>query len=259
MTIGLAVHEERVRSRMTLARLVERSGVAVTTIHDVESGRVGSLETYARLADALRLRAEFQLVDPRRRELSGRPVDPVHAAMGEAEAAHLRARGFNVGMDEPFQHYQFSGRADVVAWSVESRALLHIENKTEIPDLQACFGSLNAKRAYLGAELATRCGISRWSSETHVMAGLWSAEVLHAIRMHKASFASVCPDPPEAFDAWWREGSPETGRHSTLVVFDPAERHRGDRRRWLGAEELDGVQPRYRDYADAAHRLGLRE
>jgi len=105
LTTGLAVHDERVRRRMTLAQLAERSGVAVTTIHDVESGRVGSLETYARLADALRLRAEFQLVDPRRRELSGRPVDPVHAAMGEAEAAHLRARGFNVGMDEPFQHY----------------------------------------------------------------------------------------------------------------------------------------------------------
>jgi transcriptional regulator with XRE-family HTH domain len=257
VTLGAAIHQERRRRHLSLRDLARAAGVGLGTAQAAEAGVVCTLETYVRLADALRLKACFALEDPRRREPATRPVDPVHAAMGEAEAAHLRARGFNVGMDEPFQHYQFSGRADVVAWSVESRALLHIENKTQIPDLQSCFGSFNAKRAYLGAEFAARCGVSRWSSETHVMAGLWSAEVLHTIRIHKASFASVCPDPPATFDAWWREGSPEIGRHSTLVVFDPIEHLRTGCRRWLGAEELDGVRPRHRDYADAVARLGL--
>jgi hypothetical protein len=55
--------------------------------------------------------------------------------MGEAQTAHLRKLGFEVGLDEPSQHYQFAGRADVIAWSVERAALLHIENRTRFPDI----------------------------------------------------------------------------------------------------------------------------
>lgn len=256
--LGAAVREERLRRRMTLRQVAEVSGVGLTTIHDIEAGRVGSLETYIRLADALRLRAAFELVDPRQREPSSRrTVDPVHAAMGEAQASHLRALGYQVGIDEPFQHFQFAGRADVVAWSSERRALLHIENKTRFPDLQDCFGRFNAKRSYLGAELSARVGLPTWRSETHVIAALWSAGALHSIRMHEASFASVCPDPTGAFDAWWRQDPPTTGRHSILVLFDPAEGRRRDRRRWLTLSDLAGARPRYRDYADAVDTLRL--
>ena len=258
LTLGLAVREERLRRRMTLAALAELSGVGLTTVHDIEAGRMGSLETYTRLADALRLRAEFELANPGRREpLNRRAADPVHATMGEAEAAHFRALGFRVGLDEPFQHYQFAGRGDVAVCSVERRALLHIENRTRFPDLQDAFGSFNAKFSYLGAELAERAGVGRWRSETHVIAALWSGEVLHSIRTHRASFASVCPDPVDAFEVWWRGEPPEIGRRSILVVFDPAEVQRCDRRRWLAIDDLAGARPRYRDYADAVDLLGL--
>jgi hypothetical protein len=160
-----------------------------------------------------------------------------------------------VGIDEPFQHYQFAGRADVVAWSSERRALLHVENKTQFPDLQDAFGSFNAKRSYLGVEMAARVGLPQWRSETHVIAALWSAEVLHSIRRHEASFGSVCPDQADAFDAWWRKDPPMTGRHSILVLFDPAEGRCRDRRRWLTLSDLAHAWLRYRDYADAADTL----
>ena len=247
ITLGAAIHQERRRRHLSLRCVASDAGVALGTAQAAEAGVVCSLETYVRLADALRLKAEFRIEDPRRREPAAkRAIDPVHAAMGEAEAAHLKSRGFALGIDEPFQHFQFSGRADVVAWSIERRLLLHIENKTQIPDVQACFGSFNAKRAYLGSELATRLGVSRWHSETHVIAAIWSAETLHTIRMHQASFASVCPDPTSAFDGWWREVPPETGRHSILVVFDPAEGRRSDRRRRLGLCELERLRARSR-------------
>jgi DNA-binding XRE family transcriptional regulator len=173
--LGQQVREERLRRRLTIRAVATIAGLGRATVQDIESGELGSLETYVRLAEALRLRAEFELVDPRRREpLTMRAADPVHAAMGEAQAAHLRALGFQVGIDEPFQHYQFAGRADVVAWSTGRRALLHIENKTRFPDLQDAFGSFNSKRSYLGAELTARAGVGGWSSETHVIAALWS-------------------------------------------------------------------------------------
>jgi transcriptional regulator with XRE-family HTH domain len=257
-TLGLTIHGERRRRRLSLRRVAALARVSLGTAQAVEAGKICSLNTYVRLCDALRLKADFQFIDPRRRDRGGgRATDSVHAAMGEVEAAHFRSLGFEVGLDEPFQHYQFAERADVVAWSAERGALLHIENKTLFPDLQDSFGAFNVKRRYLGAELASGAGVAQWRSETHVAAALWSGEVLRAIRAHAASFAGVCPGPIASFETWWRGDPPATGRHSVLAVFDPAEGRRSDRRRWVGLGELTGARPRYREYADAVSLLGL--
>src|SRR3972149_4656225 len=60
-----------------------------------------------------------------------------------------------------------------------------------------------------------------WRSETHVIAALWSSEVLHSLRLRTASFEAVCPDPPNAFAAWWSGEPPAQSRASCLVVLDP--------------------------------------
>ena len=160
---------------------------------------------------------------------------------------------FSVGIDEPYQHYQFAGRADMVAWDLGRAALLHIENRTRFPDFQDMAGSYNAKRAYLGAALARRLGIRLWQSEVHVLAALWSAEVLHALRLRRESFRSLCPDSADAFRAWWN-GDPAGGRvSSALVVFDPMATSR--QRSFVGLEEAMMVRPRHRGYADVARLL----
>jgi transcriptional regulator with XRE-family HTH domain len=255
-SIGSAVHAERRRRALTLSQVAEMTGLDTSTIHHIESGRTARLETQVRIARALRLRLEVDLVDPRKRDRGPlRPEDPVHAAMGESQAAHLLSLGFRVGLDEPYQHYQFAGRADVVAWPVERRTLLHIENRTRFPNLQEAFGSFNAKKEYLGSELARRAGVTSWRSETHVMAVLWSAEAMHAVRIHRASFDSLCPDSGDSFGQWWSGEPPSAGRRSVLVIFDPTEGRRSDRLGWVSLAESDGVRPRYRDYVDAAERL----
>jgi hypothetical protein len=199
---------------------------------------------------------EVGLSDPRRRKShSGRDEDPVHAAMADLEAAHLRAHGFNVAIDEPYQHYQFAGRADVVAWSASDRALLHVENRTRFPNQQEAAGSYNAKRAYLGQVLAERLGIrGGFRSETHVLVGLWSAEVLHPVRLRRATFQSLCPDAIDSFQAWWHGHPPTAGRTSAFVLLDPFAA--GRMRLYVDLETaVGGVRPRVRDYAEAARRL----
>ena len=91
---------------------------------------------------------------PTRRRATDRSADLVHAAMGELEAARLRAHQFRVAIDEPYQHFQFAGRGDVVSGISKRRALLHIENRTRFPNMQEVAGSDNAKRAYLGDVIA---------------------------------------------------------------------------------------------------------
>jgi len=254
VTLGQAIGTARKRRGLTLRWLAERAGVSVSTVHAAESGAPASLETYARLAVTLGLRPQFELVDPRRRTGVARAEDPVHAAMGELEAHHLRGLGSRVAIDEPYQHFQFAGRADLLAWRSDPAGLLHVENRTLLPNVQEVAGSYNAKRVYLPESLATRMGIRRWASVTHVMAVLWSAEAIHAVRLRRATFTSLCPDPLAALEAWWSGGVPEGGVTSALVFLDPA--LQGARRSlFRGLAALDVIRPRHRDYADALAAL----
>jgi transcriptional regulator with XRE-family HTH domain len=193
--IGALVREKRIRQGWALRELAARARLSVAMVQTIESGAAGSIDAYVRLATALSLRLDLGLTDPTDRpgERSRRAIDPVHSAMGEFEAGQLRSLGFQVGVDEPYQHFQFAGRADVVAWDIGRRALLHLENRTRTPDFQDAAGSYNAKRAYLAEAIGGRVGVALRASETHVMVALWSAEMLHAIRLRPEAFTSSAP------------------------------------------------------------------
>jgi transcriptional regulator with XRE-family HTH domain len=255
VAIGRDVFDARTAKGWRLHDLAGRAGVSVATAQRIEAGRPASVEAYVRVGLALGVEPDFAL-------RSGRPavardVDPVHAAMGEIEARHLRQMGREILLDEPYQHYQFAGRADLVAIDLEHRALLHLENRTRFPDTQAFAGSWNAKRAYLAGQLAQRLGIpGGFVSEDHVVVALWSAEVLHPLRMRGASFRALCPDDSEHFAAWWAgQPAPSPGKRSSLVIFDPLSGRRASRRRWAGLDALATADPRYRGYADALDAL----
>jgi transcriptional regulator with XRE-family HTH domain len=252
--MGSRVRDARLARNWSVLDLAERAGLSRDMVFRVEAGTPASIQTAARLATALERRLEIDLLDPRRRPVR-QPLatDIVHSAMGELEARHLRALGFGVGIDEPYQHYQFAGRADVAAWDLERRALLHVENRTRFPDFQDMAGAFNAKRAYLASALGERLGVRRWASETHVLAGLWSAEVLHAIRLRAASFEALCPDDASAWQGWWSGAPPIDGRASTLIVLDPVAAGRS--RRFVDLEGALEAKPRHRGYAAVAALL----
>jgi transcriptional regulator with XRE-family HTH domain len=254
-TVGDVIRNERRRRHWTLAELATRSRVAVSTLHGVEAGKGGSLEMVVRIARALALEVRVDIDDPRQRPGLRQTTDIVHAAMGELEIAHLRGHRLPVGVDEPYQHYQFAGRADVIAWDMERHALLHIENRTRFPDIQAVAGSFNAKRDHLADSIAKRLGLRTFESQTHVIVALWSAEVLHSIRLRPETFRALCPDPPDAFDSWWRGDAPRSGATSSLVLLDLFAT--GRQRRTLSLDQALGPsRPRVRGYSEAARRLG---
>jgi transcriptional regulator with XRE-family HTH domain len=254
LVFGSELRDARRARGWSVAELARRAGLSPTSAYVIEAGQAGSGDAAARIAVALGRRPELHLVDPRKRE--ARPslsADPVHSAMGELEAAHFAGLGFRVGIDEPYQHYQFAGRADLVAWDVDARALLHIENRTRFPDFQEMAGAFNAKREYLADSLAARAGVTSWRSQTHVIAALWSSEVLHALRLRTASFRALCPDPAQAFEAWWAGSPARVGAKSTLVVLDPTAA--GRQRTWITLDDAINARPRHRGYSGAAATL----
>lgn len=251
--VGRAVGEARQRRGWSRAQLADAAGVSRSLVYLMERGEPTSIEAYVRVASALRMRLDARLIDPRRRAGPSIAGDPVHSAMGEVEATRLRARALEVAIDEPYQHYQFAGRADLLAWDLDRQALLHIENRTRFPDLQEAAGSFNAKRAYLADAFGARVGVRRWTAVTHVMAMLWSTEILHVLRLRRQTFRALCPDGSEAFAAWWSGAEQPRGTRRTLVLFDPAASSR--QRPWVGVEALDGLRPRHHGYADAVAAL----
>jgi transcriptional regulator with XRE-family HTH domain len=252
------VRSERLRRRWPLRELADRAGVSAGHLHELESGVPVSLETYCRVTTALDLWPELIASDPRQRQRArGHGEDFVHAVMGELEAGHLRAKGFGVGMDEPYQHYQFAGRADVIAWDRTRAALLHIENRTAFPNIQEALGSYSAKRSYLADVLAGRLGIEdrQWHRVSHAIVGLWSAEVLHALRLRTETFRAACPDPAIDVHDWWAGRLPAgRGVTSSLVLLDPSPNVL-DQLRFATLDDVPRIRPRYRDYADAVARL----
>ena len=237
--------------------LAARAGISIGYVSEIEAGLPVSLETYARVLTALDLPLDLA-ADRRERRSAPNGQDIVHSAMGELEARRLHSFGFEVAIDEPYQHYQFAGRADVVAWDRGARALLHIENRTQFPNVQEALGSFGSKRAYLGAVLAERLDIGRegWASETHVIAALWSGEVVRAVGARETTFRVACPDSNDAFEQWW-SGTP-SGLPQVSVVFallDPASAVR-EAYRFASLDRLQS-RPRYANYAAAARALDV--
>ncbi|MFV2062295.1 MAG: helix-turn-helix domain-containing protein [Chloroflexota bacterium] len=253
VALGTAVREERRRRAWTMREVALRARISLSTVSSVEAGRVVSLDAYARISVALGLPLGVVIQDERHRRRRG-GADLVHAAMGEFEVRLLASHGYRVAIDHPYQHYQFAGRADVLAWSLESAALLHIENRTRFPDLQDAAGSFNAKCEYLAPVLAQQLRIPRFRSQTHVIAGLWSAEVLHSVRIRPATFRALGPDTEDRLHAWLQGDPPPSGIVRTFVALDPLARPR--QRAFIGLDAvMAGARPRVFGYQEAAARL----
>ena len=187
-SIGAQVRDGRQRRRWTTERLAREAGVSRTLVYLVERGEPTTLETYARLGVALGLRLEAALDDPRSRARPGRAEDPVHAAIVEMLAARYAAQGRHVAADEPFQYFQFAGRADVTVVDPTGPDLLHHEVKTAILNVGELAGAWNVKRRYLAATLAERHGArGGFRSVTHVLTIAWTADCLHVLRLREAT------------------------------------------------------------------------
>lgn len=253
--LGAQVRAARVRRRWTTERLALEAGTSRSLVYLVERGDTTTIETYARFGAALGLRFEVSLEDPRTKARPGRAEDPVHAAIVEALAARYAAQGRLVGADEPFQHFQFAGRADVTAVDPVGPDLLHHEVKTAIPNVGELAGAWNVKRQYLAQALADRHAIrGGFRSVTRVLTIAWTADCLHVLRLRGATIRSLGADAPDAFARWWDGARPvATGITSTVVVFDPVERPRAPA--WAPLDDLGALRPRHRGYADLLREL----
>ena len=155
--IGRIARTLRVRQRLTQAALALQAGVSRRAVAMLERGGAGRLRVevveavLACLGGRLDLRVFWN--GP---ELD-RLLDAGHAALGALIKRRLERWGWIVRVEVSYSRYGERGRIDFLAWHPLTGVLLVVELKTDLVDVQALLGTMDAKTR-LGRHVAEQFG-----------------------------------------------------------------------------------------------------
>jgi transcriptional regulator with XRE-family HTH domain len=148
LRFGAVIRSVRIRRGWRQADLAARSGISQAAISRLERGHAGpmTLDAVRAVAAALEVRAEL-LARWRAGDLD-RLLNARHSGLHEAVARWFRARypAWVLAPEVTFAIYTDRGVIDIFAWHPGRRAVLVIELKTEIVDVNELLGTLDRKR-----------------------------------------------------------------------------------------------------------------
>ncbi len=155
--LGLAIRALRRRRGWTQEELARRAGVSQAAVSRAERGEAESLtvRTLAAVAEALGARAAIRILW--QGEALDRLLDAAHAGLVDEVARLLREHGWEVVPEATFNHYGERGSVDVLAYHPVRRALLVVEVKSAVPDMQGLLAGIDRK-ARLAPVLAAARG-----------------------------------------------------------------------------------------------------
>jgi len=226
--IGLSVRALRRRLRWTQAALGERVGASASAISRIERGRaadvtVGRLE---RVATALGARLVVTVL------WQGEAVDRLlgagHARLVDWTIDWLGRIGWNVVPEVTFQIRGERGSIDVLARH-RSGALLIVEVKSVVPDIQAMLASLDRKTR-LARAIASERGWSEVTTVSRLLVLPADRTARRRIGALDAIFRTALPARSIAIRRWAREPSGSIAG----VLFVPDVREVGARHRVTG-------------------------
>lgn len=226
-------------------------GVSRPFISAIEAGRADpSLDLVQRIAAALGLEIDIASRSPV--VAFPKPADQVHAWCSGHIDRRFRAAGWETRREQEIVLARAHGWIDLLAFDPRTRTLVIVEIKTRIDDL----GAIERQLGWYERDaplIAQRHGWRPRRIETWLLV-LASDEVEATIREQRDVLRLGFPARASAM----REvlagvvDRPRSGRG--LALIDPASR----RTDWLIPTRVDGRRSAapYRDYADAARRLG---
>ncbi len=145
---GSAVRAVRLKRGWRQRDLAERAGISTSTISRIERGHPGtlSLDTIRAVSSALDIRVE--LAARWRAGDLDRLMNAKHSALHDLVAEMFRDElpAWILAPEVSFAVYGERGVIDIVAWHPGRRALLIIELKTDISDVNELVGTFDRKR-----------------------------------------------------------------------------------------------------------------
>lgn len=143
--VGEVVRTIRRRRGLRQRDVAVLAGVSQSSVSAVERGQLEhlTLGVIRRVGSALEIGTPLT---PRWRGVElPRLLDARHAALGEQVVARLSVVGWECVVEYTFQHFGERGSVDVLAWRPDAQALLLIEVKTDLDNLQEMLSSLDRK------------------------------------------------------------------------------------------------------------------
>jgi transcriptional regulator with XRE-family HTH domain len=160
-----------------------------------------SVERFRRVCAALQVEPVLEL--RWRGGLGDRLIDRDHARIVEAVVAELSRLGWETTPEFTFNVYGERGSVDVLAWHAAKRALLLVEVKTRLTDLQRFLMSMSKKVRLVPAVVAEERGWKR-SGLGHLVVVLDSHANRSTVASHEATFAATFPARTARVRAWLR-------------------------------------------------------
>jgi transcriptional regulator with XRE-family HTH domain len=154
---GLGIRAIRRHRGWTQAQLAARAGVSQAAVSRVERGDAAraTVRTLHRVAEALGARATLGLLW--HGEGLDRLLDAAHAGLVDQVIGMLAVAGWEVIPEATFNHFGERGSIDILAWHPGRRALLIVEVKSVVPDIQALLAGVDRKQR-AGRRLAEERG-----------------------------------------------------------------------------------------------------
>ena len=205
--VGWAIRLVRQRRGWRQRDLEERSGVSRTVISRMERGHLGtqSLDDIRAVAGALDIRIDL-MARWRAGDLD-RLLNAGHSALHESVARMFRDKlpAWVLVPEVSFAIYGERGVIDILAWHPGRRALLVIELKTDVADMNELVGTLDRKR-----RLARQVALKRGWDPLIVSAWLIvvdSRTNRRRIAAHETMLRGALPDDGRTMTRWLRDPS----------------------------------------------------
>jgi transcriptional regulator with XRE-family HTH domain len=168
--LGAAVRHVRIRRGWRQHDLANRAGVSQATVSRIERGHIGTLSLARLRSVAATLDIRVDVLGRWRAGDLDRLINARHSALHEVVARYFV--GLPAWLNEPevsFAIYGERGVIDILAWHPGRRALLVIELKTDIADVNELVGTVDRKRR-LAARVARERG---WDVGAEATVSVW--------------------------------------------------------------------------------------
>lgn len=227
--LGLGFRALRQRRRWTQRQLATKAGASRSVIWRIERGRADrvAVHTLVRVAAALDARIDVRLLW--QGEGLDRLLDARHAGLVDRVLEILTSSAWDVATEVSFNVRGERGSIDILAFHRATGALLVIEIKSVVPDMQSMLAGLDRK-GRLARDIARERG---WNvtTVTRLLVLPDDRTARRRVEAHATTFRTALPARTVEIRRWIRR--PEGTRHGVLFVSDAP--HAGTRQRVTAA------------------------
>lgn len=213
---GLGVRALRRRRRWTQSALAVRASLSRSAIARIERGQADrfTVRALGRVCQALDARMDVRLLW--HAEGLDRLLDRGHADLVDRMIGLLTTLGWTAAAEVSFSIRGERGSVDVLAFHTTTRALLVVEVKTVVPDVQAMLVALDRK-GRLGREIAHARG---WpaTSVTRLLVLPDDRTARRRVDAYATTFRSALPARTVEVRRWLR--NPAGASHGILFLSD---------------------------------------